>query len=375
MIFDLFKSKKKKETFFDLLSQVNNYQELVGRIGKVQSLVALDRISEARQVMHEAELVLSDYLNKNPHEKRAHMMLALLYVETGLQDQAEPFIQRLLTSSDFELNDEERLILSGQLHNIQRQQPLSQHPCDKPSGFTQIYCCVSCGRLHNFVSMPCPHCDWFPQSVDETARSIILSNTNFDVPTLLLIIREMGKGRLVDDVVPNLGREVESYLEKPIQRADILKIFLLLNQNEHKNHRTLSMVRECGNCGEKILESSAKQCQDCGEMVNWPNAIRALACFDNLLWFFEYRMEVSSNKSFSEFVCVLVLLTNNLLRKQKSPSEKDRQYCLQLLAEISVIYDSNRCVLINTKNPKSLKISFPKENMSKDSENYGQLFF
>lgn len=375
MIFGLFDSKKKKESVSDLLSEVLIHQKLVAHIGKAQSLKKLDRFEEMRQVMLEAERMVSNYLNRNPREKRAHMLLVLFYCETGLSDRAEPIIKKLLNSSDFQLEDDERLILSGELQKIQRQRPLSQRTSDSPDEFTQIYCCANCGRLHNFVSMPCPHCDWSPQSVDETARSIVLSNAYFDVPTLLVLAREIGNGRAADDVVLNLAQKTKSYLDNQKKRADVSQVFTLLRQNEEKNHRSLNMVRECANCGEKILQSCAERCQDCGEWVNWPDAIRTIACLDNLLWLFEHRVEVSSNKAFSEFVCVMVVLTNNLLRKQESPSDKDRQYCLQLLAELEVVCDRNNGAMIETKDPRNLKIYFVKDCMLEDSENYGQLLF
>ena len=79
------------------------------------------------------------------------------------------------------------------------------------------------------------------------------------------------------------------------------------------------MVRECEGCGNRILFSGAEECEKCGEPVNWPDATRTLACMDNLLWLLEQRVEVSSADAFSDFVCVLVAMTNNLLRKQEVP--------------------------------------------------------
>ncbi len=375
MIFGLFGSKKKKESVADLLAEFVIYQQLVGHISKAQSLQKLNRVDEARQVLLEAEHMATNYLNQNPREKKAHMMLVLFYSEVGVFDKAEPIIQRLLSSGEFQLNDEERLILSGELQKIQRQRPASQRGADGPRGFTQIYCCANCGRLHNFVSMPCPHCDWSPQTIEETARSIILSNSHFKVPALLTIAREMENGRTADDVVPNLLSDGKTYLSVPKQKQAVEQIFSMLRQNEHKNHRSLSMVRECSNCGNRILFSGSEECEKCGEQVNWPDAIRTLACMDNLLWLLEQRVEVSSTDAFSDFVCVLVAMTNNLLRKQEVPSIRDRQYNLQLLTEMGAVCDLNKGAVIDTKNPKELKIYLIKDSMREDSETFGLFLF
>ena len=114
-MFGLFGSKKNKENIGDLLAEFVTYQQLVGHISKAQSLQKLNRVDEARKVLLEAERMATDYLSQNPHEKKAHMMLVLFYSEVGVFDQAEPIIQRLLSSGEFQLNEEERLILSAEL--------------------------------------------------------------------------------------------------------------------------------------------------------------------------------------------------------------------------------------------------------------------
>jgi hypothetical protein len=371
MIFGLFGSNKKRENVADLLAEFVTYQQLVGHISKAQSLQSLNRVDDARKVLREAERMATNYLSQNPREKEAHMMLVLFYSEVGEFDQAEQIIQRLLSSGEFQLNDDERLILSAELQKLQRQRPANQRAPDGPSGFTQIYCCANCGRLHNFVSMPCPHCDWSPQTIDETARSIILSNSHFNVPALLTLAREMQNGRTAGDVAPNLLNDGKAYLSVPKQKQVVEHVFTMLRQNEHKNHRSLSMIRECSDCGSRILFSDAEKCAKCGEPVNWPDAVRTLACMDNLLWLLEQRVEVSSSDPFSDFVCVLVAMTNNLLRKQEVPSIRERQYSLQLLTDMGAVCDLNKGAVIDTKNPKDLKIYLIKDSMREDSESFG----
>lgn len=225
------------------------------------------------------------------------------------------------------------------------------------------------------MSMPCPNCDWSPQTIEETARSIILSNSHFKVPVLLTLAREMANGRTADDVVPNLVSDGKTYLSVPKQKQVVEQVFYMLRQNEHKNHRSLSMVRECPSCGNRILFSGAEECEKCGETVNWPDAIRVLACMDNLLWLFEQRVEVSSTDAFSDFVCILVAMTNNLLRKQDVPSMRDRQYSVKLLTDMGAVCDLNKGAVIDTKNPKELKIYLIKDSMRDDSETFGLFLY
>jgi len=374
-MFGLFGSKKKNESVADLLAGFLIYQQLVGQIGKARSLTTLNRIDEAQTVLIEAERMADNYLSQNPHEKKAHMMLALFYSEVDVFEKAEPIIDRLLSSGEFQLNDEERLILSAEFQRIQRQRPANQRPADGPKGFTQIYCCASCGRLHNFVTMPCPQCDGSPQTVEEMARAIVLSSSHLKVPDLLLLAREMAKGRAASDVMPNLMTVGKTLLSTPKHKQAVEELFSELLQDKHKNHHRLNMARECSGCRKRILFSGDEECESCEVPVNWPDALRALVCMDNLLWLLERRIEVSSTEAFSDFVCVLVVMTNNLLRSQEVPSSRDRQYCLQLLAEMGVVCDLNKGAVIDTKNPKQLEIHLMNDRMREDSESYGIFLF
>jgi RNA polymerase subunit RPABC4/transcription elongation factor Spt4 len=293
MMFGLFGLRKNKKCVADLLQEFLIYQQLIGHISKAQSLQKLDRFEEARQIMLDAERIATSYLNKHPNEKKAHMMLLLLHRENDAPDRAEPIIERLLNSNEFQLSDEETGVLSGELQNIRRQRQSRQRTADGPRGFTQVYCCANCGRLHNSVSMPCPHCDWSPQTLEELARSIVLSNSNFQISALLILSREIAKGRVAVDVVPDLLDDGNYYLSDQESRQAIEKVFSSLQQNEHENHRRISMVRACSNCGEGIVVSTAEECEKCGVTVNWPEALRLLACMDNLLWLLERRVELN----------------------------------------------------------------------------------
>lgn len=373
MIFDIFGSKKKTKDLAGLLTKLEVYQQMIAKVNKAQSLQKLNRLDEARQILRDTESMVRSYAGQNPREEKAFMMLAYFYIEADSFELAEPVIRKLLGSGNFQLSDEERLILSAELQRIRRQQPNEHRDNDVPSGYTQVYCCANCGRLHNFVSMPCPNCDWSPQTIEEMARSIILSNSYFKVPALLILAREMAGGRPVTDVVPNLVNDGKEYVSIPEQRKAVEAVYSLLRQDERKYHHSLSMVRECAGCGGRISSSKAEKCEKCGEPVNWPDAVRVLVCMDNLLWLFERRIEVSNTDAFSDFVCILVAMTNNLLRKQEDPSARDRQRSIKLLTEVGLICDLNKGMAIDTSDPTKFKVYFAADRMRADSETFGRI--
>lgn len=369
MVFGIFGSKKKKED--RELLKFGTVDEITGRANKILSLRKLNRLEEAEQLFAETEQFILQYLRKGWNNKTALMMLVIFFSKTGSQHKAEVAI-KMLTSGEFPLRDDERNALAGEMLKIQRQRPTEKRTDETAPGYTQVYNCANCGRLHNYASMPCPHCDWCPTSIEEMTRSILLSNVYMKVPDILYIARLSG-GKPIDKIVPNLATQAQTYLNDPAKRKNVEEVFSLLVENKHKNHRSLSVLRECSSCGSEILQSNAPVCAQCGELTNRPDAVRTLLCIDNLLWLLEQRVEIALAESFSEFVCLLVLMETKLLREQESPSSREREYALTLLAKIGTLYDYKKGAFIDTRKPQELTLGLIKENMGEDSETFGLL--
>jgi hypothetical protein len=242
-----------------------------------------------------------------------------------------------------------------------------------PSAYTQIYGCQSCGRLINYVSMPCPHCQWSPSNLNEMVRSVLLSNTYLDVSLLLIFAREVSKGRSSGEVVGNLETMAQEFMRISKNREYMDQLYRLLRKDQQRQTRNIAMFRKCPGCGDRKIWtiSDDELCEKCGAQVRWPDAVRALVCMDNLLWLLEQRVEPKNTESFSEFVCVLVLMVNNLLRRQENPTNEQRRYALDLLSKIGAIADKNQGAIIDTNNPQTLKIYFVKSNMMEDSKAFG----
>ncbi len=376
-MFSLF-GKKKQETLFDLLHQEMLYKHVSERLEKASSLQKLGRPDEARGVLLETERIVEANVNRNSNSFQAHLLLGYFYMKAGIANRAIVIFERLLNTGEFRLDEQQHLILSGQIQKLQRERPGSEKRLEGGialSAYTEIYSCQNCGRLINYVSMPCPHCRWSPSTPDEMARSVILSNNYIDVSLLLIIAREVSKGRSSREVVGNLDTMAQEVMSVPKKRESVDQIYRLLREGEQRQIRDLAMVRNHPECPKRRMWSGSDKCEKCGAQVRWSDAVRTLICMDNLLWLLEQRVEPLNTEPFSELVCVLVLMVNNLLRKQENPTSEQRQYALDLLSKIGGIADKNQGAIIDTTNPKALQIYLVKSNMLEDSETFGTFLY
>lgn len=367
--------KRKVETFSELLSKYAIYKELTQQLAKVGSLQKLGRGEEANIIIANLERKVARNLEIQPHDKWACCLMALFYIEASFTDKAEVALDGLLRDGAFAFTPDERDAISAELQKLRRERPTAERSKEGPEGYTQVYCCANCGRLHNYVSMPCPNCDWSPDTVEATAKSMVLSTAYLDVPALLLLCRELAKGRAVDDVVPNLSDSVRTCMTSPEHRQATNQVFHLLREHKAKNHRDLNLLRDCRSCGKRVRFSGLTKCDRCGAPIDWPDAVRTLVCMDNLLWLFESRVELSFGEEFSDFVCLLVAMTNKLLRKQEAPSQSARKYGLGLLTAMGAVCDTNRGAVIDTHDPSNMQVYMVKDHMVEGSETYGIVLF
>lgn len=374
-MFGLF-GKKKNTTIYDEIRDFVAYQKASKLIEKANNLLKLGRREEAVNVFSEAERISINAVNNSPDSFQANLLLAFIYKEAHVYDRAEEILDNLLSSDAFNLDEEKRLIISAELQKLRREKPITEKNKRYFSDdFTKFYSCQNCGRIINFVTMPCPHCQWYPTDASGLARSIVLSNPTIKVPALLLLAREVANGRSPSEVVVNLEDNAKAYFEMPESDSKLRYMFDLLQENANKNTRDMSMIRECPNCAERIILSHEEECGSCGEPIGWPDSIKLLVCMDNLMWLFEQRIEGDNSSEFSEFVCLLAVMINDLLRKQETPSINQRKYALSLLREMKAISDKNKGAVIDTISPEKLKIYLVKDSMLEDSEQFGLFIY
>lgn len=354
----------------DLPASAELRDYVLGQAGKVSSLQVLGRNAEASEILARVEGTLLSRAKQTPQiSTECHLLLAVLYSECGLNSKLEPVLKFLLESSA--LTKEQELIVAGALQNVRRQNPQSGGASSGPEGYTDVYCCRACGRLHNYVSMPCPHCGWMPKDEVRVAESIMLSTSAMSIADLVRVGRSLAIGRKVDEVVPNLKSSAEAFLETR-ENSDIVDSVLKLGQeNVAKNSHSMRVVTSCPACDARIVCSGGTHCHECGKPLNLSGPLIALNCFDLLLALLETRVEVSPSNSVSEFIRLLVRMESNLLRRQEPPTKAERDYCLKLLNDIGALQDKGGGAVVDFSKLSKIKVYVVKSHMTPESEAYG----
>jgi len=241
-------------------------------------------------------------------------------------------------------------------------------------GYTKVYSCIKCGRIINYVTMPCPHCKWLPETPSNLACSIVLSNPLIDVPSLLLLAREVFNGRTPQDVVLDFEKNARNYYEDPETKKQLKQLFSILKSNAYKNFPDTDTLRKCKHCGDRIVPSDETECYVCHNKIEWHESTRLLVCIDNLMWLFEQRVEITDNKYFSELVCLMVQMIFILLFKKEVPTQEQRSYALFLLNKVKTIADKNNGAIITT-DPDKMEIFLIEADKLEDSELFGTYLY
>ena len=376
-MFNLF-GRKKEKSIFDEIKEIKIYQEALKLLEQSKNLSKLGRNHEAQDIYLKSEKIAFDYYSRNKNSTHANLLLANIYLESTDQERAVSIIKNLLNPSKFALSEDKRLELEHYLQRIDREKPHAKRSFENKNNtenYTSIYSCQNCGRIINFVTVPCPYCYWYAQDLSSLARSIVLSTLTMNVPTLLLLARNVAQGRQPSDVVISLDDRARQAYETPEDEANLRKMLNLLHKNAELNFRDINSLRECPSCSNRIFLCTDETCDSCGEIIRLPDSLKLLLSMDNLLWLFENRLEIVATTQFSEFICLLTVMINDLLRKQETPSLKRREYSMSLLMEMKVIFVQDKGAFIITNNLDDIKLHYIDEKFNKVTEANGYYLY
>lgn len=359
----------------NLVSGYAAHQSVLGHLSRSQSFEKLGRTAEAAAAKVEAKTAALRHAKQNPSDAQAQLLYAVYLVESQSIDEALVYLPAMLARKDLRLTAEARSQVEAELFAIRRQHPARTSAPEAKEGFTTVYTCQSCGRLHNYVSLPCPHCGWHPETLNETARAVVMSTFHAEIPLLLSVSRAIQSGRPAEQVVGNLLELADGYLKSPGHRKIIEDVFNIAQEDSGKTQHRIEPLRQCASCGARIMYSHADVCTSCKSEIELPDILRLLVCADNLLWLLEHRIECSKKPEFSEFVSVLVAFVNEILRRQSEPSCTNRKHGLDILRTLKVLADVNQGAVVSLKNDDSLEIHVIKDRATDESQTYGVFIY
>ncbi len=199
-----------------------------------------------------------------------------------------------------------------------------------------IYACQMCGRLIEYITVPCIHCGWQPTTLTKISHSGLLCTNFFSLWDLLVIGREMAAGRKSADVVPKLAQVVADYMAEPRSeyRRDIENVFKITQRKKSDDFLAWLQMGICQRCGFKSLHQDAKQCHNCNAPLHLPPPLRLLMGATRLIIHFQLNFEAPRSTEFDSFIRYLVSLQSKLCRTQETPSERERAQVLNMMTRL-----------------------------------------
>ena len=237
-------------------------------------------------------------------------------------------------------------------HLVARARAVAGSPDALPEDFI-IYVCQKCGRLIEYVSLPCMCCGWRPTTLFEMSHSGCLNNRIFSLWDLLVIGREIAAGRKATDVVPKLAQVAAKKMADPQSRQDI-EIVLQTAEKKFDTYFFWHDAAVCENCGTHNPRQDAKECQKCKGRLRLSPPLRLLMCLTRTLDHFQGSFEAPKSKEFNSFIRFLVILQSKLYRTQETPSHLERIQVLDLMSKLARFELSNGIAEIIMTNPQKI---------------------
>jgi len=220
-----------------------------------------------------------------------------------------------------------------------------------------VYCCQRCGKLIEFLAVPCMHCGWRSNTLLEISHSGCLMTPRCDVWKLFFIGRGIQAGRKATDVVPNLAEVAASELADPNSWFPGWAKGVLQRISENQDsYFCYPDVSKCDGCGTRISRPDVQSCGNCKQPVHFPPPLRLLICLERLLIHFQYNFEAPKSSEYDLFIRFLVSLQSKLYRNQDTPSDRERKQVLEMMTKWKQFDVVNGLGRILLENPSKIEV-------------------
>jgi hypothetical protein len=223
-----------------------------------------------------------------------------------------------------------------------------------------IYSCQCCGRLKEYISIPCIFCGWQPLTLTEVAQSGRLSTPWFSLWDLLAIGRQVASGRNAIEVVANLTESAKASMDHPSYRRyaeDALE-----EAKGKKADRFFYYLHafSCQNCGAKFARHDpfVTSCNHCQTKLRIPPPFRLLSCLSRVSVHFQNNFGGDQTQEADLFIRYLVSLQSKLFRNQETPNPAERGRLVELLTSMGTIKVVNNLGTLDVSDPRKVIASY-----------------
>ena len=303
-------------------------------LAQAESLARLRRADDVKRKVLVAAQIAADCVTAFPDSALARLTAARVFRLGGQLDSAS----KLLSLARSRRGDETTT------HNIAYEENLLAREREVAGGtlvamaqHLLVYACQNCGRLVEYILLPCMFCGWHPTTLLEMSHSGQLSTNVFSLWELLEIGRGMRRGRKAVEVVPDLAEVAAKHMadSQSEYRRDIETVFQIAQKKKFDDYFCYLEVSNCRSCGTPNYREDAKHCSKCKTPLRLPPPLRLLNCLTRLSMHFQYNFEGPKSTEFNLFIRYLVSLQSKLYRTQDTPSDRDRALVLKSISELA----------------------------------------
>jgi rubrerythrin len=326
-------------------------------LAQADTLQRLARTTDHRRKLLWAMSVAADCIEAHPESSRALINAA----RVARADKKVALAERLLSAAENlrpqKLDQDHLLYEKNQLDR----ERVAGGSLEAMIMRLVVYACQNCGRLVEYISVPCMCCGWRPRTVLEISHSTRLSTIWFKLWEVMGIGREIHFGHKATDVVPNMA-EVASDLmrdETSLHRQWVNSTIEAIENNNSNTFFSFLEASRCLSCGRHNARHDANYCSNCHSPLSVPPPLRLLKGLTRLSIHLQQNFEAPQSTDFDMFIRFLVSLQSKLFRMQETPTDRERTHVINSMKTLQKFDLVNGLGTIRMADPSNISYEFP----------------
>jgi len=335
-------------------------------LAQAETLERLRRTEDRRRKLLWAMAITADCVDANPASQLAILNVARV---ARVGRQFDLAVRALSAAREIAPGERTDFGILYQENLLVRERDIAGGSHEAMASRLIVYACHQCGRLIEYISVPCIYCGWRPTTLLATSQSSRLSTTWFTLWELFGIGRQIHAGRKATEVVVNIADVAANLVADPESwyRPYVQDIMDTAEKKSADDFFCYSESSKCHNCGSDVARQDASQCGNCRATIRAPPPLRLLKCLTRLSIHFQHNFESPRSKEYDLFIRFLISLQSKLFRMQETPSDRERAQVLTLMIKLEKFEVANGAGTIAIGNPKNVSYEM-KDALAEDKK-------